>query len=121
MAKEDYKPSPSHLPCDEIWKNSVTIHDSNSLLTSMYMWFQLLEEIKSSSIEKEDIDQLASKYEFYEYSAKNWAVHFRASVVHESDTLLNLAVELCDVQTDPHVSFKVVAERIFGTISAGAG
>ncbi|OBT58021.1 hypothetical protein VE04_02531 [Pseudogymnoascus sp. 24MN13] len=111
MAKEDHNPLPLNLPCDEIWKNSVTIHDSNFLLASMCMWFQRLEEFRSSYIKKEDIDQLVSKYEFFKYSAENWAVHFQASVVHDGDPLLNLAIELCDVQADPHVSLEVATRK----------
>ncbi|OBT77638.1 hypothetical protein VF21_03713 [Pseudogymnoascus sp. 05NY08] len=111
MAKEDHNPSLLHLPCDEIWKNSFTVHDSNFLLASLCMWFQRLEEFMSSRIKKEDIDQLVSKYEFFEYSAENWAVHFQASVVPDGDPLLNLAIELCDVQADPHVSLEVATKK----------
>lgn len=110
MAKEDHNPPPLHLPCDEIWKNSVTIRDSNFLLASMCMWFQRLKEFMSSSMKEGDIDQFVSKYEFFGYSAKNWAVHFRAAVVLDGDPLLNIAIELCDVQVDPHVRFKAKHE-----------
>ncbi|OBT81773.1 hypothetical protein VE02_09662 [Pseudogymnoascus sp. 03VT05] len=59
MAKEDHNPPLLHLPCDEIWKNSFTIHDSNFLLASLCMWFQRLEEFKSSRIKKRTLINLS--------------------------------------------------------------
>lgn len=116
MAKEDCNRSAFNLPCHEIWKNSVTIQDSSFLLASMCMWFLRLGEFKGPSIKQEDIDQLVSKYEFFEYSAENWAVHFRAAVVPDGDPLLHLAFKFCDVQTDHHLSFMLAIGRNQGNV-----
>ncbi|KFX87806.1 hypothetical protein V490_08006 [Pseudogymnoascus sp. VKM F-3557] len=121
MSEEDCNQLAFSLPCGEIWKNSITIQDSSFLLASMCMWFLRLEEFKGScgSITQEDIDQLVSKYEFFEYSASNWAVHFRAAVVPDGDPLLNSAFELCDVQADRHLSFMLVMEQVIDSIVGG--
>jgi ankyrin repeat protein len=121
MAKEDCNQSMFSMPSDEIWKNSVSIQDSNLLLASMCMWFISLEEFKDSSIKQDDIDQLVSKYEFFEYSATNWGVHFRATVVSNGSPLLKLAIELCDVQADRHSIFMLVAHKfiMYGEIIDG--
>lgn len=114
MRKEDYnqhsQPAFS-LPRDEIWKDSVSMQDSNLFLASACMWFLRLEEFMNSSVEYEDIDQLIAKYEFFEYSATNWAIHFRAAVVLDGDPLLNLSFELSSVQENRHMSWKLILWR----------
>ncbi|KFY29287.1 hypothetical protein V493_02440 [Pseudogymnoascus sp. VKM F-4281 (FW-2241)] len=111
MANGHCNQSALGLPRDEIWKNSVTTQDSSFLLASVCMWFLQLQEFKGSSIKQEDIDQLVSKYEFLEYSAMNWAVHFRAAMVPDGDPLLDLAFNFCDVQVDRHLTFKLMIEH----------
>lgn len=77
------------------------------------MWFLQLEEFKGSFIKDEDIDQLVSKYEFFESSAENWPVHYRAAVVPDGDHILHLAFNFCDVQADHHLSFMLAIGRNF--------
>lgn len=109
MAEEDCNQSTLNLPCDGIWKNSATIQDSRFLLASMCMWFIRLEDFTDSSIKREDIDQLVSKYEFFNYSAANWAVHFRNAVIPDIDShpLTALSLELCTDEAGRYVSWKL--------------
>jgi hypothetical protein len=102
--------SPSTPPSCEIWKCSLSIRESNFLLASICVWFLRLEEFRrrSSSLIKEEITQLVSRYDFLEYSAMNWAVHFQAAMVPEGHSLIALGLELCDVQADRYMSWELV-------------
>ena len=92
------------------WKHSLSIQDSNLHLAHSCIRYLRLEEFrrKSSSLDREDIDQLVSRYDFLEYSALNWAVHFRAAMIPEGHSLITLGLELCDVQIDQYMSWEPV-------------
>jgi hypothetical protein len=117
MAEEECNQLPSNIPCDETWKNSLTAQNSSFLLASICMWFVRLEDFKDPSIKPEDIGQLVSNYEFFEYSAKNWAVHFRTAVILglDSHILTTLSLELCTDQEGRYVSWKLVFWPSFGS------
>ncbi|KAF4628883.1 hypothetical protein G7Y89_g9267 [Cudoniella acicularis] len=106
--------SSSTLTSCGIWKHSLTIQDSNVLLAYICIWFLRLEEFhrKSSSIGHEEIDQLVSRYDFLEYSAMNWTVHFRAAMILEDDSLIALGLELCNTQADRYMSWELVYWRV---------
>ncbi|OBT66162.1 hypothetical protein VE03_05055 [Pseudogymnoascus sp. 23342-1-I1] len=110
IAQEDC--NQSALSCDGgIWKNSLSIQDSSALLASICMSFLRLEELNSSSLEQDHIDLLVSRYEFFEYSAENWALHFRTSVLPDGHPLIYLGFELCDVQANRYMSWMLVFLR----------
>jgi hypothetical protein len=74
------------------------------------MWYLRLEELRTKrpSIGREEIAHLVSMYDFLEYSAVNWAVHFRAAMIAEDHALIALGLELCDVQADRYMSWELV-------------
>jgi len=102
--------SPSTIVSYGTWKHSLFIQDSNLLLTSICIWFLRLEEFskKSLFLKQKEIDQLISRYEFLEYSAVKWAVHFRATTIPENSSCVTLGLELCDVEADRYMSWELV-------------
>ncbi|KAL5330896.1 hypothetical protein ACEPPN_000421 [Leptodophora sp. 'Broadleaf-Isolate-01'] len=115
--------SSSTLASCRIWKHSLFIQDSNLLFAYICIWFSRLEEFhrKSSFLKREEIDQLISRYDFLEYSAMNWAVHFRAATIPEGHSLIASGLELCDVQADRYMSWELVYWQRAGYGSPPAG
>jgi hypothetical protein len=93
-----------------IWKHSLSVQKSNFLLADIYIQFLRLEEFcgKFSSQKREGINALISKYDFLEYSAINWAIHFRAAVNPNNYPMIALGLELCNVQADQHMGWELI-------------
>jgi hypothetical protein len=108
---------------DGIWKHSFSMQDSNVLLAYICIWFLRLEELhsKSSSLARREIDQLVSRYNFFEYSAMNWAAHFRAAMIPEGHSLIALGLELCNVQADRYMGWEQIYWNRLGHRSSPAG
>jgi ankyrin repeat protein len=112
IAKDDFSCSTS--PSSGVWKRSLSIRDSNFVLASICIWFLRLEEFHGKGsymywgIHWADISKLVSRYDFFEYSAMNWAVHFRAAMIPEGHSLVALGLELCYVPADRYMSWEIV-------------
>ena len=108
IAQNDFSSSTS--PSCGTWKRSLSIRDSNFILASICVWFLRLEEFhrKSSSLTPGKIDELVSRYDFFKYSAMNWAVHFRTAMIPEGHSIIALGLELCDVQAGRYMSWQLV-------------
>lgn len=93
------------------WQHSLSIQDSNLRLAYSCIWYLRLEDFRRKNyISQEElrINQLVSKYDFLDYSALNWAVHFRAAMIPEYHSLIALGLELCDVQANRYMSWELI-------------
>ncbi|KFY18040.1 hypothetical protein V492_00187 [Pseudogymnoascus sp. VKM F-4246] len=107
MPKEDHN-QPAVFR-DEIWKDSVSMQDSNLLLASICVWFLRLKEFEGTSIDQRDIGQLVSKFEFFKYAAEYWALHFRTAMISNIDShpLATLILELCTDEGRRYAGWKL--------------
>jgi ankyrin repeat protein len=111
IAKDDFSRSASP---SGVWKRSLSVRDSNFILASICVWFLRLEEFHGKrsymywGVHWADIRKLVSRYDFFEYSAMNWAVHFRAAMIPEGHSLAALGLELCYVPVDRYMSWEIV-------------
>jgi hypothetical protein len=96
---------------DWIWKNSISLQDSNFILAHICMWYLRLEgfllEDQSPGLSK-TVFKLISKYDFLEYAAINWAVHFREATIPENHTSITLALDIYNPQAYPYIIWSLV-------------
>lgn len=94
---------------DNIWEHSIAAYDSNFVLAQCCMWYLRLKELYTRHFDSHsNIDKLVSEYNFLDYSARNWALRFRASSMPDRCTLKNLASDLCKTQEDQYMSWEIV-------------
>ncbi|KAJ5494606.1 hypothetical protein N7463_010693 [Penicillium fimorum] len=95
------------------WKYSISVSESAFLLTSICIRFLYLKELgKKKAPPIRDAQNLAFSYDFLEYSANNWAVHFRQMTIQCRQELLPLAIDLCSVETDRYMDWEVALRGI---------
>ncbi|CAI7621322.1 unnamed protein product [Penicillium glandicola] len=100
-------------PTQRSWKNSISISDSALLLTSICIRFLYLEELgKKKAPPIRDAQDLAFSYDFLEYSANNWAVHFSHMTTEYRDEFLPAAIDLCSVEADQYMDWEISLRRI---------
>ena len=98
----------SGLCPNEPWKYSLTTTSSNLLLAQICVWYLLLSEFdtyipvleygyrEGEMAERQKlISRLTSRHAFLEYSAANWAAHFRTSMIQENSLLIDSALRVC--------------------------
>ncbi|KAJ2992155.1 hypothetical protein NUW58_g2262 [Xylaria curta] len=83
------------------WKSLLRIDKSHGLLSRICIWYLLLVELNHASLGTQDPNGNTSgywqrHYKFLNYSAMNWALHFRKSHVDDS-ALTESLKEICDV------------------------
>ncbi|UKZ81740.1 hypothetical protein TrVFT333_009512 [Trichoderma virens FT-333] len=82
-----------------IWKFSLIPSESNRILCNICIWHLLFAEFERYPlIEQRNITAYPHDNVFLEYSAKNWAMHLRASDIDENEVLESLKI-ICDVKS----------------------
>lgn len=71
------------------------------------MWFLRLKELNDSSLTLDGIEQLNLRYEFYDYSIKNWVFHFENNGITDGHPLINVGFELCNVEASRYMSWRL--------------
>ncbi|KFY73630.1 hypothetical protein V499_06282 [Pseudogymnoascus sp. VKM F-103] len=107
IPSEDYSKAYIRNLCGLRWKNSISIQDSSLILASSCMWFLRLKELNDSSLTPDGIKQLNFRYEFYDYSIKNWAFHFKNNAVTDGHPLIKVGFELCNVEASRYMSWRL--------------
>ncbi|KAH7129661.1 putative ankyrin repeat-containing protein [Dactylonectria estremocensis] len=84
-----------------IWKSSLKPPDSHGILCQIYIWHLLFSEFETHPLD-ENLDGKVSHYlrdhVFLDYSATNWAAHFRASGI-EDDAVIESLRRICDTSS----------------------
>ncbi|KAJ5909801.1 hypothetical protein N7504_004444 [Penicillium tannophilum] len=95
------------------WKHSISVSDSALLHTSICIRFLYLKELgKKKAPPVRDALDLASTYDFLEYSANSWAAHFGRMTIQDRHEFLPQAMDLCSVETDQYMDWEVVVRRV---------
>jgi hypothetical protein len=76
------------------WKLSLRLEDSNNILAEICIWYLLFKEFETSPIGANIPDHV-----FLDYSAKNWAAHFRGACKRNDVAVTPLAVRICDTRS----------------------
>ncbi|KAH7109488.1 hypothetical protein B0J13DRAFT_663639 [Dactylonectria estremocensis] len=84
-----------------IWKSSLQPPDSHRILFQICVWHLLFSEFETHPLD-ENLDGKVSHYlrghVFLDYSATNWAAHFRASAI-EDDVVIESLGRICDASS----------------------
>ncbi|KAG7404322.1 Ankyrin repeat domain-containing protein 50 [Fusarium oxysporum f. sp. rapae] len=84
-----------------IWKSSLQPSESHRILCQICIWHLLFTEFETHPLD-ENLDEKVSHYlrhhVFLDYSAKNWATHFRASGIQEDGVIESLR-QICDASS----------------------
>ncbi|KAJ5490498.1 hypothetical protein N7453_011323 [Penicillium expansum] len=100
-------------PIECSWKESISVSDSALLLTSICIRFLYLKELgKKKAPPVRDAEDLNNSYDFLEYSANNWAVHFGHMAIQRRHELFPAAMDLCSVETDQYMDWEIVVRGI---------
>ncbi|RKK90395.1 hypothetical protein BFJ68_g16461 [Fusarium oxysporum] len=88
-----------------IWKSSLQPPESHRILCQICIWHLLFTEFETHPLDEnlnESLDGKVSHYlrdhVFLDYSAKNWAAHFRASGIKE-DAVIESLRRICDASS----------------------
>ncbi|KGO64718.1 hypothetical protein PITC_052630 [Penicillium italicum] len=115
QSAKDFLVSPSDQvsPIESSWKYSISVFDSALLLTSICIRFLYLEEFgKKKAPPIRDAHDLASSYDFLEYSANNWAAHFGHMAIQRRHELLPTAIDLCSVEIQQFMDWEIVVRGV---------
>ncbi|EXU97692.1 ankyrin repeat protein [Metarhizium robertsii] len=79
-----------------LWKSSLQPQLSHRILCQICIWHLLFNEFEDQPLEETGkADDYVGGHVFLEYSATNWAAHFRASDI-EDDSIIECLKKLCD-------------------------
>jgi ankyrin repeat protein len=104
LAQDVTLTSAPNIAFDGNWRHSISVPGSNLVLAQSCMWYLQLDKLyrRVVTLSAEEIAQLISQFTLLEYSATNWAVHFRAASISNENPLFNIGLQLCDVDADQH-------------------
>ncbi|KAJ5797787.1 uncharacterized protein N7503_007083 [Penicillium pulvis] len=95
------------------WKYSISVSDSALLLTSICIRFIYLKELgKKKAPPIREAEELASSYDFLDYSANSWAVHFGHMTIQDRHHFSPQAMDLCSVETDRYMDWEIAVRRV---------
>ena len=81
------------------WKSSLQLQESHRILYQICIWHLLFTEFKTSPLGENGIlSQYLDRHVFLDYSAKNWAAHFRASGIKDDEVIKSL-LGICDANS----------------------
>ncbi|KAG7402611.1 Ankyrin repeat domain-containing protein 50 [Fusarium oxysporum f. sp. rapae] len=84
-----------------IWESSLKPVESHRILCQICIWHLLFTEFETHPLDKnleEKVSHYLRDHVFLDYSAKNWAAHFRASDIKE-DVVIDSLRQICDVSS----------------------
>lgn len=100
-----------------IWKSSLQPQESHRILCQICIWYLLFPEFETNPLDvgpyrwninqDKEVSAYLRNHVFLEYSATNWASHFRASKI-EDDDFMKLLQRICDADLPScHVWFRI--------------
>ncbi|CRG90005.1 Ankyrin repeat, PH and SEC7 domain containing protein secG [Talaromyces islandicus] len=115
VPKHNFDPSGDH--CNQFgWKNSLKPPESHRILCKICVWHLLFTEFDTPPLD-DNLDRKVSDYlddhVFLEYSATNWAAHFRASDI-EDNSIIDSLRQICDASSSRCLTwFRAYWTRIY--------
>ncbi|RYP51033.1 hypothetical protein DL768_003533 [Monosporascus sp. mg162] len=81
------------------WKHSLRPRESHRILAEICIWHLLLAEFETHPLDESGpLSKYVKDHTFLDYSATNWAAHFRASDIEE-DVVLEPLQGICDARS----------------------
>lgn len=81
------------------WKSSLCTRDSHLILSHICIWHLLFVEFEDSPLgDNQSISEYLRCHDFFDYSAKNWASHFRMSRIKDN-IITASALKICDANS----------------------
>ncbi|KAJ5668892.1 hypothetical protein N7462_009962 [Penicillium macrosclerotiorum] len=95
------------------WKFSISMSDSQLLLASVCIFFLRLKEFgRKKNIPQRHAHQLTTQYVFLDYSANNWAEHFRNMSAADQRKWFPLSFELFSVESESCMDWQIAFSPI---------
>ncbi|KAK0708278.1 hypothetical protein B0H67DRAFT_472200, partial [Lasiosphaeris hirsuta] len=80
------------------WKSSLQPRESHRIICQICVWHLLFDEFEIRSPDESEILSAYRNHVFLDYSAKNWAFHFRASGAKNDDVLTDSLLAICNAR-----------------------
>ncbi|KAL6905023.1 hypothetical protein GGI43DRAFT_298546 [Trichoderma evansii] len=106
--RQEYNPDPrgddsgrNHHDNKLVWKSSLQLSESHRLLFQICIYHLLFTEFETHPLDEfigGDVSHYLRNHVFLDYSAANWATHFRASDIEENE-VIELLERICDVRS----------------------
>ncbi|RYP17884.1 hypothetical protein DL765_004282 [Monosporascus sp. GIB2] len=82
-----------------IWKHSLRPRESHGILAEICIWYLLLAEFETYPLDESGpLSEYVKDHTFLDYSATNWAAHFRESDIEE-DAVMEPLQQICDARS----------------------
>jgi ankyrin repeat domain-containing protein 50 len=93
--------NPHNSVCKNLrWEYSLYPQESHRILTEICIWHLLFTEFETDPLgENMILSQYVNNHIFLDYSAKNWATHFRKSYIKD-DTVIQSLLRICNVSSN---------------------
>ena len=89
-------PNNGHLQ----WKFSLWPRDSNRILAEICIWHLLFTDFETYPLGVNgDKNQYLNDHIFLDYSAKNWAAHFREAHIRTDSAMIRSVLKICDIHS----------------------
>ncbi|KAI3579683.1 hypothetical protein IWW34DRAFT_592531, partial [Fusarium oxysporum f. sp. albedinis] len=83
--------SPAIVPSGLHWQHSITTHHAHAVLAELCIIY-----LHFFNTDISFLDDINTKTFFLDYSAKNWALHFREARISDDASIVSHAVKICD-------------------------
>ncbi|KAK0631285.1 hypothetical protein B0T14DRAFT_501427 [Immersiella caudata] len=83
------------------WKHVLQPQESHRILAEICVWHLLLAELETCPLDENgSLNQYARDHVFLDYSAKNWATHFRELPAGTQKVMTKQILEICDISSN---------------------
>ena len=91
-------PSSTTIPTELKWHHSITIHHAHTVLAELCVRYLNFFNSDASLLTDTtpEGDHHIDSHAFLDYSAKFWALHFHEACISNDDTIVSLALRICD-------------------------
>ncbi|KAF2473981.1 uncharacterized protein BDR25DRAFT_312139 [Lindgomyces ingoldianus] len=100
LVQNDTTNPPKGVHMDLKWKHSLRPQESHRILTEICIWYLLLEDFENRPLgEDGSLSQYAQDHTFLDYSAKNWAAHFRELPIKVQGAMTQSILRICEMSS----------------------
>ena len=102
---------PNHESSYLVWKNSLPPVDSNRILAEICIWYLLTDFETYPRGANQGNDQSLNNHVFLDYSAKNWAAHFRAANIRSDAAIFPSVLRICNPDIESCLTWFRICQR----------
>lgn len=100
LIQNDTANSSEGVRMDLKWKHLLRPQESHRILTEICIWHLLLEEIENGQLGKNmPVSKYVEDHIFLDYSAKNWAAHFREMEIEVQEAMTQSILRICEMSS----------------------